>query len=292
MDRNLHQPLILAIEDLHWIDSETQAFLEILIDSLASAPVLLVLTYRPEYEHHWGSKSYYTQLRLDVLSPAMTQEFVRNLVGDDASLVRLKELLPKHGNPFFLEESIRALVETNVLAGKPGAYRLVRPLAELQIPATVQAILAARIDRLDALGKRLLQAASVVGTHVPFAILQIIAGLEEEALRRGLAKLREAEFLYEARLFPDLLYTFKHALTHEVAYGSLLADQRRTLHRQIVDALQRLYRDRLTEQVDRLAHHALRGEVWDKAVTYLRLAGSKAFTRSATERPPPTSSKH
>jgi class 3 adenylate cyclase/tetratricopeptide (TPR) repeat protein len=275
------QPVILAVEDLHWIDSETQAFLEALIDSLGSAPLFLVLTYRPEYEHHWGSKSYYTQLRLDVLSPAMTQELIRNLVGGDASLARLKELLPKHGNPFFLEESIRTLVETNVLTGRQGAYRLVRPLEELQIPPTVQAILAARIDRLDIVGKRLLQAASVVGTHIPFPLLQLVAGLEEEELRRGLAKLQEAEFLYEARLFPELLYTFKHALTHEVAYGSLLGEQRKALHRQIVDAIERLYQDRLTEQIERLAHHALRGEVWEKALPYLRQAGAKAFTRSA-----------
>jgi class 3 adenylate cyclase/tetratricopeptide (TPR) repeat protein/ABC-type cobalamin/Fe3+-siderophores transport system ATPase subunit len=275
------QPVILAIEDLHWIDSETQAFLQTLIDSLASAPLLLVLTYRPEYEHHWGSKSYYTQVRLDMLSPEMTEEFVRNLVGDDLSLIPFKELLPKQGNPFFLEESIRTLVETNLLEGNRGAYRLVRPLQELRVPPTVQATLAARIDRLTAPDKQLLQAASVVGTDVPYAILQAIAGLEEEELRRRLANLREAEFLYETRLFPDLWYTFKHALTHEVAYGSLLGEQRRSLHRQIVDVIERLYPDRLAEQIERLAHHAFRGEVWDKAVTYLRQAGAKAFTRVA-----------
>jgi len=275
------QPVILGVEDLHWIDGETQAFLETLIDSLASAPLLLVLTYRPEYEHHWGSKSYYTQLRLDVLSSETTEEFVRNLVGDDASLTGLKELLPKHGNPFFLEESVRTLVETNLLEGSRGAYRLVRPLQALQIPPTVQATLLARTDRLAAADKRLLQAASVVGTDVPHAILRTIAGLEEVDLRRGLAKLQESEFLYQARLFPDPSYTFKHALTHEVAYGSLLGEQRRALHRQIVDAIERLYPDRLAEHVERLAHHASRGEVWDKAVTYLRQAGAKAFTRSA-----------
>jgi class 3 adenylate cyclase/DNA-binding winged helix-turn-helix (wHTH) protein/tetratricopeptide (TPR) repeat protein len=277
----LQQPVILAFEDLHWTDTETLAFLEILIDVLASVPLLLILTYRPEYEHHWGGKSYYTQVRLNALSPETTEEFLRNLVGDDASLIRLKELLPKHGNPFFLEESIRSLVEMNLLEGKRGGYRLVGPLQDLRIPPTVQAILAARIDRLPARDKRLLQAASVVDKDVPYAILQAIAGLGEEELRRGLAGLREAEFLYEARLFPDLEYTFKHALTHEVAYGSLLAEQRRALHRQIMDVIERLYPDRLTEYIERLAHHAVHGELREKAVQYLRQAGLKAAARSA-----------
>jgi tetratricopeptide (TPR) repeat protein len=275
--------VILAFEDLHWIDSQIQAFLETLIDGLASAPLLLILTYRPEYEHHWGGKSYYTQLRLDVLSPETTEEFLRNLVGDDVSLFELKELLPKHGNPLFLEETVRMLVETNLLEGDRGRYRMVRPLQQLRLPPTVQAILAARIDRLPARDKRLLQAASVVGKDVPYAILQPIAGLVDDELRRGLAELREAEFLYEARLFPDVEYTFKHAHTHEVAYGSLLADQRRALHQKIVGVIERLYPDRLTEQVEQLAHHALRGELREKAAHYLRQAGNKAALRSALQ---------
>ena len=191
------QAVILAFEDLHWIDGETQAFLDKLIDSLASAPLLLILTYRPEYEHRWGSKSYYTQLRLDVLPPETTEEFLCHLAGDDASLARLKELLLTQGTPFFLEETIRALVEMNLLEGDQGAYRLINPLEGLPIPPTVQAILAARVDRLPTCSKRLLHAASVVGKEVPYAILQPIAGLGEEDLRRGLAELM--------RLSPALL---------------------------------------------------------------------------------------
>ena len=275
------QPVIMAVEDLHWIDSETQTFLETLIDGLASSPLLLILTYRPEYEHRWGSKSYYTQLRLDVLSPEDTEDFLRNLLGGDVSLGRLKELLPKQGNPLFLEESIRSLVEANVLAGGRGDYRLVRPLQELEIPSTVHAILEARIDRLAARDKRLLQAASVVGKDVPLAILQLIIELGEDELHSGLAELGDAELLYEARLLPDLGYTFKHALTHEVAYASILAEQRRTLHRQIIDVIERLYPDRLAEQVEILAHHAIKGEAWEKAVTHCREAGAKAAARSA-----------
>ena len=145
----------------------------------------------------------------------------------------------------------------------------------------MQAVLAARIDRLPPEEKRLLQTAAVIGTEVPFALLQAIAELPEEALHRGLAHLQAAEFLYETRLFPEREYTFKHALTHEVAYGSLLQERRRALHARIVEALEALAPDRLAEQVERLAHHALRGEVWDKALAYCRQAGAKAMARSA-----------
>jgi tetratricopeptide (TPR) repeat protein len=176
---------------------------------------------------------------------------------------------------------VRALVETGVLVGDRGAYRLATALPTVQVPATVQAVLTARIDRLPPKEKRLLQTAAVIGTEVPLALLQAIAEMPDEALRMGLAHLQAAEFLYETRLFPDLEYTFKHALTHEVAYGSILQERRRTLHTGIVEALERLAPERLAEQVDRLAHHALRGEVWDKAVTYGRQAGARALARSA-----------
>ena len=185
------------------------------------------------------------------------------------------------GNPFFLEESVRTLVETGVLVGERGAYRLNTPLATLQVPATVQALLAARIDRLPPEDKRLLQTAAVMGTEVPWPLLQAIADTPDEALYRSLAHLQAAEFLYETRLFPERAFTFKHALTHEVAYGSLLQERRRGLHTRIVAALEALAGDRLDDQVERLAHHALRGEVWDKALAYGRQAGDKALTRSA-----------
>jgi class 3 adenylate cyclase len=197
------QPLLLVFEDLHWIDTETQALLDSLVESLPTARLLLLVNYRPEYQHGWGSKTYYTQLRLDPLPPASADEFLQALLGDDPSLTPLKQLLiaRTEGNPFFLEESVRALVEMGVLAGGPGSYRLVQPLQGLQVPATVQAVLAARIDRLPPEEKRLLQTAAVVGTEVPFALLQAIAEASEEALHRGLAHLQAAEFLYETSLF-------------------------------------------------------------------------------------------
>ena len=173
------------------------------------------------------------------------------------------------------------LVETRVLLGERGAYRMAKAVEAIQIPATVQTILVARIDRLPSEEKSLLQCAAVIGKDVPYALLKEIAGLPEEPLRRGLAHLQTAEFLYETRLFPDLEYTFKHALTYEVAYGSLLQERRRALHAAIFEAIERLYSDRLVEHIERLAHHALRAEVWDKALTYLRQASAKAIARSA-----------
>ena len=238
------QPLLLVFEDLHWIDTETQALLDSLVESLPTVRLLLLVNYRPEYQHGWGSKTYYTQVRLDPLPPASAEALLQALLGDDPGLEPLKRLLIARtaGNPFFLEESVRALVETGVLVGVPGAYRLAQALPTIQVPATVQAILAARIDRLPPEEKRLLQTAAVIGTEVPFALLQAIAELPEEALHRGLAHLQAAEFLYETRLFPERDFTFKHALTHEVAYGSLLQERRQVLHARIVEALEALAR--------------------------------------------------
>jgi predicted ATPase len=272
---------MLVIEDLHWIDRETQSLLDSLVDSLGSTRVLLLVNYRPEYEHRWGKKTYYTQLRLESLPPESTGELLHALLGETPGLEPLKQMLRRRGNPFFLEETVRTLIETKALAGERGAYRLVRPVQSLQIPVTVQAILAARIDRLPVEDKQLLQTASVIGKDVPFAILTAIAELRGEALRRTLGHLQEAEFLYETALFPDLEYTFKHALTHEVTYGGLLQDRRRTLHSQIMQTIERLYPERLTEHVERLAHHALRGEAWDKALAYCWQAAEMTMTRSA-----------
>jgi len=277
------QPLVVVFEDLHWIDSESQTILDSLVESLPSARILLLVNYRPEYQHGWGSKSYYSQLRIDPLPPESAGELLQALLGDHESLAALKRLLIERteGNPFFLEESIRTLVETKGLSGERGNYRASQPLEAAQVPATVQAVLAARIDRLPADEKRLLQSAAVVGKDVPFILLQAVTDLAEEELRRGLSRLQSAEFLYETNLFPDLEYTFKHALTHEVAYGSLLQERRRGLHVRIVDAIEQIHSERLSEHVEQLAHHAARGELWEKAVEYFHQAGKKAAARSA-----------
>ena len=277
------QPLLVIFEDLHWIDAETQALLDALVESLPTTRLLLLVSYRPEYQHGWASRTYYSQLRLDALPPKSADELLDALLGPEAALGPLKRLLVERtdANPLFLEESVRALVETAALAGERGAYRLTRPVENLKIPATVQAILAVRIDRLAPEAKRLLQAAAVIGKDVPMPLLLAIADTPEPEVRAELTHLQAAEFLYETRLFPDLEYTFKHALTHEVAYQGLLHDRQRALHARITEAIERLSTERVAEQAERLAHHALRGELWEKAVAYLRQAGLRAMARAA-----------
>jgi class 3 adenylate cyclase/tetratricopeptide (TPR) repeat protein len=274
------QPLLVVVEDLHWIDSETQALLDGLVESLPAARILLLVNYRPEYQHAWGSRTYYAQLRLGPLPTEGAERLLAALLGSTLEPLTRVLIAQTEGNPFFLEECVRTLVETRALTGERGAYQLTRPLPAIKVPATVQAVIAARIDRLGAVDKALLQTASVLGNDVPLGLLQAIADLSEDELYAAIARLQAAEFLYEAGTFPDIEYTFKHALTHEVAYGSLLQDRRRALHVRIVETIERLYADRLAEHVERLAHHAFLGKDWAKAITYLQQAGAKALARS------------
>jgi class 3 adenylate cyclase len=277
------QPLVLVFEDLHGIDDETQTLLDNLVESLPGARLVLLVNHRPEYQHAWAGKTYYGQLRINPLPAESADALLDALLGSDVALGPLKQLLVERteANPLFLEESVRALVETAALAGERGAYRLTRPVEHVAIPATVQAILAARIDRLAPAAKRLLQAAAVIGKDVPMPLLLAIADAPEHEVRAELTHLKAAEFLYETRLFPDVEYTFTHALTHEVAYEGLLHDRRRILHARITEALEQLAPERAAEQAERLAHQALRGELWDKAVAYLRQAGLRAMARAA-----------
>src|SRR6266508_2893129 len=236
------QPLLLVFEDLHWIDSETQALLDSLVESLPTVRILLLVNHRPEYQHGWISKTYYARLRLDPLPLEGAEDLLRALIGDNPELQPLKQLLIERteGNPFFLEESVRTLVETRALVGERGAYRLAKALPSIQVPATVQAVLAARIDRLSADEKWLLQSAAVIGKDVPFSLLKAIADEPEEVVRGRLSHPQAAEFLYETRLPPGLEFTFTHALTHDVAYETLLQQQRRTLHAKIVQVIEGL----------------------------------------------------
>ena len=277
------QPLLLVFEDLHWIDTETQALLDRLVESLPTARLLLLVNYRPEYQHPWGSKTSYSQLRFDPLAPESAQALLQALLGDDASLAPLTPLLitRTEGNPFFLEESVRTLVETQVLVGERGAYRLTQALPSIQVPATVQAVLAARIDRLPPEEKHLLQAAAVIGKDVPAALLQATEEVPWEAVQRSLAHLQAVEFLYETRLFPALEYTFKHALTQEVAYNAVLLERRRSLHERAAQAIEGLFAERLPEHYNALAHHYSRSGNATKAVDYLHRAGQQAVERSA-----------
>ncbi len=279
------QPLIVMFEDLHWIDTETQAFLDSLVESLPTARMLLLINYRPEYQHGWSRKSYYRQLRIDPLPPESADELLAALLGEDSNIEPLKRLLVERteGNPFFLEESVRTLTETKVLVGERGAYRLARAAQSFQIPATAQSIVAARIDRLALEDKRLLQAAAVIGKDVPFTLLQAIAEEPDEVFRRGLRNLQAAEFLYESRLFPDLEYTFRHAMTQQVAYESLLVARRQALHEATGRAIETLYVDHLDKFYDRLAYHYSKTDKAYKALQYLSQCAEKVAGMDAHE---------
>ena len=277
------QPLLVIVENLHWIDTETQAVLDTLTESLSTARLLLLVNYRPEYQHGWGNKTSYTQLRLDPLPRGRAEELLQALLGDDSSLQSLTRRLIERtaGNPFFLEESVWTLAETKALVGECGAYRLAQALPSIQVPATVQAVLAARIDRLPPEDKRLLQAAAVIGRDVSLSLLQAIAEGSEEALRRSLTHLHAAEFLYELQLFPEHVYAFKHALTQEVAYQSLLQRTRQQYHQQIAQVLAERFPDTRETHPELLAHHYTEAGLSAQAIPYWQKAGDRAIERSA-----------
>jgi class 3 adenylate cyclase/tetratricopeptide (TPR) repeat protein len=283
----LNQPMVVIFEDLHWIDGETQAFLEVLSEAVATARLLLLVNYRPEYRHGWGSKTYYRQLRLDPLGKDEAEELLTALLGAGAvrepPLQPLKRLIIEktEGNPFFMEEVVQGLWEEGVLSGERGRYRLEKAATELHIPATVQGVLAARIDRLPANEKEFLQILSVIGKEFPLGLLRQVTGHAEGELYHLLSHVQAGEFVYEQPAFPEPEYTFKHALTQEVAYQSVLLEKRKLLHERTAQAIEGLYEYRLDEHYGELAHHYSRTDNVRKAVEYLHLSGQQALERSA-----------
>jgi class 3 adenylate cyclase/predicted ATPase len=284
-----NQPLLIIVEDLHWIDSDSQAFLSLFSDSVPATRILLLMNYRPEYQHGWGSKTYYTHLRLDPLGQEDTEAMLRELLGEGWGLEPLKQfiLVKTEGNPFFMEELVQALIDQGVLvrgaAGKaPVPVPLfTKPLTEIQLPTTVQGIIAARIDRLDALEKALLQTLAVLGKEFSLLLARHLVDLPEEELLGLLARLRDREFIYERSPFPELEYTFKHVLTQDVAYQSLLNEHRVTLHERAAQTIETLYADRLKDYYSELAYHYTQSRHTEKAVCYLQRAGEHAVHRAA-----------
>jgi class 3 adenylate cyclase len=279
---SLNQPLMLIFEDLHWIDGETQAFLNLLAEGMANAPILLLVNYRPEYSHQWNSKTYYSQLRLDPLGKGSVEQMLSALVGDDAEMAPLKRLIvdKSKGNPLFMEEIFQVLLEDGSLQ-RNGSVRLVRPVEKLRLPLTVQGILAARIDRLPREEKDLLQTLAVIGTEFPFALVREVVQLASEHLDRLLSSLQTSEFIYEQPAPGDIEYSFKHALTHDVAYNSLLTERRRLLHERTAQALEALYPERLDDYLPELANHFDRGGNIPKAVEYFSRTGIRAAQQAA-----------
>jgi class 3 adenylate cyclase/tetratricopeptide (TPR) repeat protein len=277
------QPVVAVFEDLHWNDSLTLGLLNEIVVNARDARLLLLVTYRPEFHDDWRGRPNYRNLRLEPLQSDSLGTLLHSLLGPDPALEGLKNFVFDRagGNPFFVEELVRTLVDRKVLEGARQNYKLVKPISGNEIPPTVQAVLAARIDTLPKAEKRLLQDAAVIGYDVPLSLLKEISSLPDSELRGLLNNLQTAEFVFPTQLFPDLQFSFKHALTHDVAYAGLRSERRREIHQRVVVAIERIYSGRIGELVERLADHALRGGLQEKAVTYLRQAGTKAADREA-----------
>ena len=282
LSESLKQPTVVVFEDLHWIDSETQGLLDLLADSIAGARLLLLVNYRPEYRHEWSGQNHCIQLRLDPLGAANASTMLMALLSDAVELDRLRRLIAERtgGNPFFIEEMVQALFEQGILA-RNGAVKLLRPLAQAHLPVTVHGVLAARIDRLPPDDKELLQMLAVIGDEFPLALARRVVQRSEEALQEGMANLLRGEFIYEQALLSDVEYSFKHALTHEVAYNSLLIEQRKILHERAGRALESLFAEQLDDHLVELARHYSRSDNLSKAIEYLGRAGQQAIQRSA-----------
>ncbi|MBV8361366.1 MAG: AAA family ATPase [Deltaproteobacteria bacterium] len=285
---SLNQPLMVVFEDLHWIDDETQAFLNLLADSIANAPLLLLVNYRPEYYHEWNNKSYYTQLRLEPLRPENAEQMLGMLFGNDREFIPLRRLIIEktEGNPFFIEELVQALLEQGILqrtaAEAKTTLSLAKSLDELKLPPTVQAVLASRIDRLAPSEKELLQTLAVIGREFSIPLIKrVVVDCSEIELERMIATLQGSEFIYERPAFPAVEHVFKHALTQEVAYNSLLLERRKTLHERIAQALEALFVDSIDDHLVDLSYHYSRSGNDSRAIDYLVRAGEQAQQRSA-----------
>ncbi|MGC2305920.1 ATP-binding protein, partial [Candidatus Binatus sp.] len=279
---SLNQPLMVIFEDLHWIDEATQEFLNLLADSIGTAKILLLVNYRPQYSHQWGSRTYYTQLRLDPLGQDSAEEMLSALLGSGVDLAQLMRVIIEktEGNPFFMEETVQVLLDEGALV-RNGAIHLTRPIAELKIPPTVQGILTARIDRLPHDAKELLQTLSAIGREFPLSLIRTAFPKPEGELNRTLDDLQLGEFIYEQPAVGDTEYIFKHALTQEVSYNSILHERRKHLHEYIGAALEKLHSSSIDDHIDGLAHHYGRSGNSLKALEYQERAGRQAVQRSA-----------
>ena len=271
------RPLVLVVEDLHWIDKTSEEVLLHLADSIPAARVLLLVTYRPGYQNPFGERTYTTRIGLRTLSDHDSLRLAAGMLAMSEFPPELRDLIVRkaEGNPFFLEEVLKSLLEVGALRQRDGRYVLTKHISEIYVPNTIQDVIMARIDRLEEVPKRALQLASVIGREFTVRLLERISDVQAQ-LERFLQELKVLEFIYERSFYPELAYMFKHALTHDVAYNSLLMQRRKELHRLIAMAIEELYAERLPESYEMLAYHYERGEVWEKALEYLVKAGQKA----------------
>jgi class 3 adenylate cyclase/tetratricopeptide (TPR) repeat protein len=280
---SLEQPLMIIFEDLHWFDTESLEFLTLLADSLANLKILMLVNHRPEFTHSSGGKSYYRQLRLYPLEANPAEELLTALLTGADELSPFKKLIieKSEGNPLFIEEIVRALFESGTIVREGDRVRVTRPHAEISIPATVEGIVASRIDRLPPGEKSLLQALAVIGEEFPLPVARRALAMPEDELLKGLAYLQSAEFIYERPTLAHTEYTFKHALIHDVAYKSVLQERRKALHGRTAEAIETLSANRLEDHLDKLVHHYRLSGNGPKTVHYLHQAGQHAYERSA-----------
>jgi class 3 adenylate cyclase/tetratricopeptide (TPR) repeat protein len=271
-------PLIIAVEDLHWIDKTSENFLEYLIDRLADSRIMLILLYRHEYIHHWKDQPNYTEIGLTQLRTPSSIKLLEAILEGDEIAPEIRELIlsKASGNPLFIEEFTRTLLENGTIKCENQCYILDQGATKIDVPDTIQGLIAARIDRLEDNIKRTMQFASVIGRDFAYRILQSITGLHEE-LKAYLLNLQGLEFIYEKRLFPELEYIFKHALIQEVTYYSLLTAHRKDLHCKVGKAMEEQFAERLNEFSNIIGEHFLRGEDWQRAYKYLNRAGDNAI---------------
>ncbi len=272
--RSRREPAVLVFEDLHWIDADTEVIIEGFVDVAAGTRTLILLNFRPEYRASWVGRTHYQQIALRPLDAAAAGELLGDWLGAHASLAGFVELVCKRtgGNPFFMEEVVQAQIESGALVGARGHFELAHPIDSIEVPASVQSLLAARIDRLDEASKRLLQTVAVVGDEVAETLLERVAELDRDALRSTVRSLVQSEFLYEASLYPESEYAFKHPLTREVAYASLLRERRHALHAAVATTLEALAGDAADQRAPLLAHH------WEQAGRPLESARWQART--------------
>jgi len=272
------RPLIMAFEDLHWLDKSSEDVLRNHLESIPGSKILLIFTYRPEFVHTWGAKSYHSQLTLHRLSNRESLEMVNHILGTGEIEKGLEELVLEktEGVPFFIEEFIKSLKDLKIIERKDNAYRLAKDIQHLAIPSTIQDVIMARVDSLPERAKEVLQTGSAIEREFSYPLINRVAGLPENELLSHLSALKDSELLYERGIYPQSTYIFKHALTREVVYDSILAKRKKKLHEEIGNTIEELYRDNLSGHYEVLAEHFIKSENYEKGAEYLRLAARRA----------------
>jgi class 3 adenylate cyclase/tetratricopeptide (TPR) repeat protein len=279
------RPLVMVFEDLHWIDAETHSAIDMLVDRVDAAAALIVLTFRPEYRHQWSTRASYSEITLPPLDKSDVTKFLDGLLGTGSELLPIRQLIidRTEGNPFFIEECVHALVDEGILEHDGRQFRVLKSVDRVQVPDNVRAVVAARIDRLVLIDRRILASASVIGRDVSIDLLSKIVPVSQQSLAAALRRLEIGDFMHLQTKYPDLQYAFRHPIIHEVAYTSQLKDQRQNLHARTLGAMEELYSDRLEDHVEQLAFQAAHSGEYGKIVRYSKQAALKAAVRSANQ---------